>query len=146
MNVIVRSPNGANFHRWLEGFGVRVRHFNEGRSFQTRPANVVYGGRTLKRLWARDEQRAETMIRCIKAADPKCFDDYMLLAVWHYIGAHAAQEPAGEVVRAFAGLNLARIAKRGHRLAKGQYGRMGKVAEKISSLLADALIPEEDAA
>ncbi len=146
MNFVVRSPNGANFHRWLEGFGVRVRHFSEGRSFQTRPANVVYGGRTLKRLWARDEQRAETMVRCIKAADPKCFDDYTMLAVWHYIGAHAAQEPPGDVVRAFSGLHLSRIVKRGHRLAKGQYGRMGKVAEKISSLLAHALIPEEDAA
>ncbi|WP_373413697.1 hypothetical protein [Ensifer aridi] len=86
------------------------------------------------------------MIRAIQAADARCFDDYTMLAVWHYIGAHAAQEPASELVRAFAGINLARIVKRGHRLAKGQYGRMGKVAEKISSLLADALISEEDAA
>ncbi|WP_026613085.1 hypothetical protein [Ensifer aridi] len=143
---LTRSPNGQNFHRWLEGFGVRVRHFREGRSFQTRPANIIYGGRTLKRLWARDADRAETMVRAIQAADARCFDDYTMLAVWHFIGAHAAQEPASELVRAFADINLARIVKRGHRLAKGQYGRMGKVAEKISSLLADALIPEEEAA
>ncbi|VTZ61791.1 conserved hypothetical protein [Sinorhizobium medicae] len=143
---LTRSPNGMNFHRWLEGFGVRVRHFREGRSFHTRPANIVYGGRTLKRLWARDTQRAETLIRCIQVADARCFDDYTMLAVWHFIGAHAAQEPADELARAFGSINLSRIVRRGHRLAKGQYGRMGKVAEKISSLLADALIPEEEAA
>lgn len=146
MNILSRSPNGHNFHRWLEGFGVRVRHFSEGRSFHTRPANVVYGGRTLKRMWAKDHERAGTVIRCIQASNNRCFDDYTLLAVWHYIGAHAAGEPASAISASFAAIDLSRISKRAHRLAKGKYGRMGKVAEKISSLIADAIIPEDDAA
>ena len=101
-----RSPSGFNFHRWLEGFGVKVRHFSEGRSFHTRPANVVYGGRTLKRLWAMDQRRAETVIRCIQSSNPKRFDDFTMLAVWHYLGAHAAQEPASETAASFAAILL----------------------------------------
>lgn len=143
---ITRSPNGQNFHRWLEGFGVKVRHFREGRTFHTRPANVVYGGRTLKRLWANDAEKASTVIRCIQISNPRCFDDYTLLAIWHFIGAHFGQSDSPAAVQAFRGVDLGKISHRAHRLAKGEYGRMGKVAEKISSLLADAILPEDEAA
>lgn len=146
MNIAVRSPNGQNFHRWLEGFGVKVRHFREGRTFHTRPANVIYGGRTMKRLWGNDPQKAATVIRCIQSSNPRCFDEYTILATWHLIGAHFPQAAAPDAIQAFGRIDLAKISRRAHRLAKGEYGRMGKVAEKISSLLADAIIPEDEAA
>ena len=141
-----RSPNGVNVYRFLEGFGVRVRPYREGRSGADRPANVVYGGRTVARLIRIDAARAALAVQCIQESNPRCFDDYSILAVWQFLGAHAALERRRDVVRAFGGIDLAKIKKRALRLAKGEYGRMGKTSEKISSLIADALIPEEDAA
>lgn len=125
---------------------MKVRHFREGRTFHTRPANVIYGGRTMKRLWSNDAARAETVIRCIQGSNARCFDDYTILATWHLIGAHFPRGAAPAAIDAFGRIDLAKISRRAHRLAKGECGRMGKVAEKISSLLADAIIPEDDAA
>ncbi|QIX25058.1 hypothetical protein FOB41_21350 [Agrobacterium pusense] len=141
-----RSANGNNFHRWLEGFGVRVRPFSEGRPFPSRPTNIIYGGRTMKRLWSNDAERASVVIRCIQRSDARCFDDYTILAVWHFLGAHFAHSVHTDAIEAFGRIDIAKITKRAHRLAKGRYGRMGKVAEKIGSLIADAIIPEDEAA
>lgn len=143
---MTRSPNGINVHRFCEGFGVRVRPYREGRNAADRPANVVYGGRTVARLLRHDENRVALMFRCIQNSNAHCFDDYIVLAVWQFLGAHAAEAAHRDVVTAFASIDLAKIRNRAQRLAKGQYGRMGKTVEKISSLIADALIPEDDAA
>lgn len=137
---------GVNVHRFLEGYGVRVRPYREGRAAQDRPANVVYGGRTIARLLRHDAERVGLVVRCIQASNPRCFDDYSVLAVWQFVGAHFAHKPHREAICAFGEIDLARMRKRGQRLARGEYGRMGKTAEKISSLIADALIPEDDAA
>ncbi len=40
--------NGINVHRFLEGYGVKVRLYHESKT--SRPANVVYGGRQIARL------------------------------------------------------------------------------------------------
>lgn len=146
MNVTVRSPNGTNLYRFLEGFGVRVRPYNEGRTGADRPRNVVYGGKTIRRLLRIDPERADLLVRCIQASNARCFDDVCVWAVWSFLAAHASQDGGRDVVTAFGCIDLAKIRQRAQRLAKGEYGRMGKTSEKISSLIADALIPEDDAA
>ncbi|MEH3108994.1 MAG: hypothetical protein PGN22_02685 [Agrobacterium cavarae] len=130
----------------MEGFGVRVRPFSEGRPLTSRPRNVIYGGRTMKRLWLSDERLASVVVTCIQKSDARCFDDYTILAVWNFIGAHFAQNEQPDAIAAFGRIDIAKISRRAHRLAKGRNGRMGKVTEKISSLLAHAIIPEDEAA
>lgn len=146
MNLNIRSPNGINVHRFLEGYGVKVRPYREGRNWRDRPANVVYGGRTIARLMRIDMDRVALVVRCIQASNARCLDDFSVLAVWQFVGAHCASMPSKDLINAFGLVDLARIRERGQQLARGQFGRMGKTAEKISTLLADALIPEEDAA
>lgn len=146
MNATTRSPNGTNVYRFLESYGVRVRPYREGRNGPDRPANVIYGGRTIARLLRINSDRAALTVRCIQESNPKCFDDVMIWAVWSFIGAHADHDQPRDVVADFSRIDLAQIRNRAQRLARGEYGRMGKTAEKISSLIAHALIPEDDAA
>lgn len=139
-----RSPNGVNLHQFLAEFGVRVRPYHEGT--RSRPANVVFGGRTVSRLMRKDIERARTVIACIQASNPKSFDDVVIWSVWNFITAHFAYAPRADVVKQFRSIDVAEIQKRAARLASGDCARMGKTSEKIATLLADRLIDKEDAA
>jgi hypothetical protein len=141
-----RSPNGINVHRFLEGYGVRVLPYTDARGWKDRPANVIYGARTVARLMRKDMDRAGLVVRCIQQSNANCFDDVVIWSVWQFIGAHMAHRKPAEVIKAFEGIDLAQIKKRAHRLANGSYGRMGKTWEKIASLLADAILDKEKAA
>ncbi|MBX9455869.1 MAG: hypothetical protein KL863_07490 [Rhizobium sp.] len=138
-----RSPNGSNFRHLLEEFGIRVQPYREARS--PRPANVIYGGRTICRLMRSDVERCRTTIGAIQSADPTCFGDQVVLAVWQLVGAHLADRPRHEVRAMFASLDLAAIQRRAQFLATGKHGRMGKTVEKLATLIADQLL-EKDAA
>jgi hypothetical protein len=139
-----RSPNGINLHRFLDEFGVKVRPYHEGN--RARPANVVFGGRTVSRLMRKDIERTRTVIACIQASNPKCFDDVVIWSIWNFITAHYAYARRQDVVSLFRGIDIAEIHKRAARLASGDCARMGKTSEKIATLLADRLIEKEDAA
>ncbi|MBB4103559.1 hypothetical protein [Allorhizobium borbori] len=139
-----RAPNGVNLHRFLDEFGVKVRPPRESRT--PRPANVVYGGRTIVRLMKQDVERCRTVIMSIKASNPAAFDNRIIWSVFRFIGAHWSEEPRQRVVARFARIDLAEINERAQRLATGRNGQMGKVAEKIATLLADRLLDEDDAA
>lgn len=135
---------GINLHRFLEGYGVRVRPYHESRT--PRPANVVYGGRMIRRLIQRDADRCSLTVRCIQASNPACFEDIIVWSVWHFIGAHFPTGTAREAVAAFSAIDLAAIKRRAQRLSVGQSGRLAKTATTISILLAQEIIDKEDAA
>jgi hypothetical protein len=141
-----RSPNGINVHRFLEGYGVKVLPYRDARGWKDRPANVVYGGRTVARLMRKDMDRTGLVVRCIQSSNPTCFDDVVILSVWHFIHAHLASSQPSEAIRRFGRIDLAQIKKRAHRLSNGTSGRMGKTWEKIGTLLADAMIEKDEAA
>ena len=141
-----RSPNGSNFWRFLESFGVRLQPISEARGWKDRPANVIYGGRTAKRLFNRDEVRMGLVVRCIQSSNPTCFDDVIVWSVWRIIGAHFDTARPREAIAAFGAVDLRQIRERAKRLANGQHQSMEKSAAVISTLLADAMIPKEDAA
>lgn len=127
----------------LEEFGVRIKPYHERRS--PRPANVVYGGRTIARLMRKDIERTRTVVMAIQASNPHCFEDDMVWSIWHFVSAHFAYAKRQDVVALFRGTDIAEIRKRAERLALGESGRMGKTSEKIATLLADRLL-EKDAA
>lgn len=141
-----RSPNGINVHRFLEGYGIKVLPYTDARGWKDRPANVIYGGRTIARLMRKDMDRAGLVVRCIQASDPRCFDDVVIWSVWQFVGAHMAHRKASDVVLSFKAVDLSIIKKRAHRLANGSYGRMGKTWPLIACLLADSIIDKENAA
>lgn len=141
-----RLPNGLNLHRFLEGYGIQVQPYSEARSGKDRPANVIYGGRTIARLMRKDVDRTGLVIRCIQVSNPRCFDDVIIWSVWQFIVAHMALRRPTEVIDSFRGVDLSQIKKRAHRLAIGSYGRMGKTWPIISTLIADELITEDKAA
>lgn len=139
-----RAPNGVNLHRFLDEYGVQVRPCRESRT--PRPDNVVYGGRTIVRLMRNDLERCRTVIMSIKASNRAAFDDRIVWSVFRFIGAHWSDKPRQEVVARFAAIDLIDINERAQRLAVGRNGRMGKVSEKIATLLADKLLEKEQAA
>lgn len=132
-----RAENGINLHRFCEGYGLRVRPYHESRT--PRPANTIYGGRTLKRLMRKDMDRAGLVIRCIQSSNPTCFDDVTVWATWCFVGAHFAQASPSVAVEAFRRVDLAKIRQRAQRLVVGDHGRMAKTATAISILLAQAI-------
>lgn len=140
----MNRTNGVNLHRFLEGYGVRVRPYHESRT--PRPANVVYGGRMVRRLIHRDADRCALTVRCIQASNPACFEDIIVWSVWHFIGVHFPNGQARDAVAAFSAIDLATIKKRAQRLAVGENGRLAKMATTISILLAQEIIDKDDAA
>lgn len=141
-----RSPNGINVHRFLEGFGVRVYPISEARGWRNRPANVVYGGRTIARLLRNDADRLSLVVKCIQVSNPRCFDDVVVWSVWRIIGAHFDKDRPQQALDAFRGVDLQKIRDRARRLACGQNQSMEKSAAVISTLLADAMIPRDNEA
>jgi hypothetical protein len=135
---------GVNVHRFLEGYGVRVRPYHESRT--PRPANVVYGGRYFRRLIYKDADRCGLTVRCIQASNPTCFDDIFVYSVWNLIGVHFSGNEARSAIKAFGRIDLAQIKKRAQRLAVGESGRLAKTATTISILLAQEIIEKEQAA
>jgi hypothetical protein len=135
---------GVNVHRFLEGYGVRVRPYHESRS--PRPANVIYGGRVVRRLIHKDADRCGLTVRCIQASNPTCFEDVTLYSVWNLIGAHFPADRAGSAISAFGRIDLAEIKKRAARLCTGEGGRLAKTAQTMSILLAQEIIDKDDAA
>jgi hypothetical protein len=130
-------------HRLLEEFGIRVKPYHERRS--PRPANVVYGGRTIARLMRKDMERSRTVIACIQVSNARCFDDVVIWSVWNFITAHYAYAKRQDVVTLFRGIDVGEVQKRAARLATGECARMGKTSEKIATLLADRLLEKEAA-
>ncbi|MFN7090705.1 MAG: hypothetical protein ACK4P4_09175 [Allorhizobium sp.] len=141
-----RSPNGINLHRFLEGYGVRVLPYTEARGWAERPVNVVYGGRTVARLMRKDMDRAGLVIRCIQASDARCFDDVVIWSVWSFLSAHMANSRPHDAVNTFRSIDLGAIKRRASALTTGDTGRMAKTAAAIATLLADAIIPKDEAA
>lgn len=135
---------GVNVHRFLEGYGVKVRPYNESRT--PRPANVVYGGRYFRRLIHKDAERCGLTVRCIQASNPTCFDDIVVYSVWNVIGAHFPANRASSAISAFGRIDLAEIKKRAQRLCMGECGRLAKSATTISILLAQEIIDKDEAA
>lgn len=146
VTTLTRSPTGKNFWRFLESFGVKLRPISEARGWKDRPANVIYGGRTAKRLFNRDEVRMGVVIRCIQSANPTCFDDVIVWSVWRIVGAHFDTARPQEAINAFKAVDLQAVKERAKRLANGQHQSMEKSAAVISTLLADAMIPKDEAA
>lgn len=138
--------NGINVHRFLEGFGVKIRPYCEARTGKDRPPNVVFGGRTLARLMRKDIEMAGLVVRCIQASDATCFDDVVIWSVWCFIGAHMAHKKPQHAVNAFSLIDLGSIKRRAQCLTTGDSGRMAKTASAIATLLADAIIPKDEAA
>lgn len=138
-----RSPNGINVHSFLEGFGIDVLPYTEARGWKDRPANVIYGGRTISRLMRKDMDRTALVIRCIQVSNPQCFHDVAIWAVWRVIEAHFAHRKAPDVINVFRCIDIGSIQKRAHRLTNGSYGRMSKTWPVIACLLADAIIEKE---
>lgn len=136
-----RSPNGVNLHRFLQEYGVTVKPYHEARA--PRPRNTVYGGRTISRLMRKDIEQCRTVILCIQASNAACFEEGMIWSIWCFVHAHMAHRPRHEVVSMFRGIDIAEINRRAHRLVTGECARMGKTAEKISTLLADRLLERE---
>lgn len=141
-----RSPNGINVHRFLEGYGIEVLPYTEARGWKDRPANVIYGGRTVARLMRKDIDRAGLVIRCIQVSSPVCFDDVVIWSVWQFISAHFAHRRPDEAISRFRAIDLHSIKKRAQRLSRGSYGRMSKTWPLLSGLIADAIIEKDDAA
>lgn len=141
-----RSPNGINVHRFLEGYGIDVLPYTEARGWKERPANVIYGGRTVARLMRKDMDRAGLVIRCIQVSNPTCFDEVVIWAVWKVVEAHFAYRRPDEAITHFRAIDIAGIKKRAQRLSRGSYGRMSKTWPLLSALIADAIIEKEDAA
>jgi len=141
---VQRSENGINLHRFCEGYGLKIRPYHESRT--PRPANVIYVGRSLKRLMRKDVDRAGLVVRCIQSSDPTCFDDVTMWATWCFVGVHFAQHPPSMAIEAFRRVDLAEIRRRAQRLIVGESGRMAKTATAISILLAQAIIDEDKAA
>lgn len=133
----------VNVHRFLEGYGVKVQPIHKSSARHGRPANVVYGGRTMRRLIQRDSDRAATVVMCIQASNPSCFVDVIIMAVWTFVSAHAADRKRNEVIAMFRTVDLAVIYQRANQLVAGRNGRMGKSFEKIATLLADRLLNED---
>lgn len=127
-----------NLHKFLDEFGVKVRPYKDAR--QPRPANVVYGGRTVVRLMKKDVEQTRTVIMCIKASNPTCFDERIVWSVFRFITAHCRQHTRRDVIEMFKAVDLAAINERAQLLATGQSGRMGKTSEKLLTLLADRLL------
>lgn len=140
---MTRQP-GVNLHRFLEGFGVKVRPYHESRT--PRPANVVYGGRYVRRLIHKDPERCGLTIRCIQASNPTCFEDVIVFSVWNVIGAHFAAAAPRSAITAFGRIDLAEVKKRALCLAVGESGRLAKTATTISILLAQEIIAKDHAA
>ncbi|AOF91167.1 hypothetical protein [Sinorhizobium sp. RAC02] len=138
-----RQP-GVNLHRFLEGFGVKVRPYHESRT--PRPANIVYGGRYVRRLIHKDAERCGLTIRCIQASNPTCFEDVIVFSVWNVIGAHFATAAPRSVITAFGRTDLAEVKERALRLSVGEAGRLAKTVTTISILLAQEIIEEDHAA
>jgi hypothetical protein len=138
---VKRSENGINIHRFCEGYGVRVLPYRMKR--EPRPANVIYGGRSIGRLLRKDEDRTGLVIRCIQASNPTAFDDAVIWSVWCFIGAHKAQERAQDAISAFGLIDLAQIRQRAQRLVVGGSGRMAKTTTAVSILLAQAIMNED---
>lgn len=141
-----RSPNGINLHRFLEGYGIRVLPYTDARGWKDRPANVIYGGRTVARLMRKDMERAGLVIRCIQASDPTAFDDVVIWSVWCFLGSHMAQNTPTEAINAFRAISLGSIKKRAHEVTVGKTGRMTRTSSAIATLLAHAIIPKDEAA
>lgn len=138
-----RSPNGINVHRFLEGYGVKVLPYTEGRGWKDRPSNVVYGGRTIARLMRKDMDRAGLVVRCIQVSNPTCFDDVVIWAVWRVIEAHFAHRNPQEAIYSFRSIDISEVKKRATRLCMGSYGRMSKTWPVIAALMADAIVEKE---
>jgi hypothetical protein len=90
-----------------------------------------------------DPERCRTVIASIQASNPQCFEDRIVLAVWHFVAAHEADSPRRNVVTKFAAIDLASIKRRAQIIAAGRHARMGKVMERISTLIADAILENE---
>lgn len=135
-----RSPNGINVHRFLEGYGIEVLPYTDARGWKDRPANTIYGGRTVGRLMRKDIDRTGTVIRCIQVSNPMCFEDVMIWSVWQFIGAHFAHRKPADAIDAFRSIDVAVIKKRAQRLTVGSYGRMTKTWPAIATLLASVII------
>lgn len=138
-----RSPNGVNVHRFLEGFGIDVLPYTEARGWKDRPANVIYGGRTISRLMRKDMERTALVIRCIQVSNPRCFEDVVVWGVWQLITAHFAHRKPTDVINLFRDVDVGAVTKRARRLSVGSYGRGTKTWPAIYTLLADAIVAKE---
>ncbi|WP_246754987.1 hypothetical protein [Rhizobium lusitanum] len=92
--------NGINVHRFLEGYGVKVRLYHESKT--SRPANVVYGGRQIARLLKKVPDRTGLVVRCIQTSNPTGFDDVTIRSVWCFLGAHFPQSAQTAAIEAFS--------------------------------------------
>lgn len=136
-----RSPNGINVHRFLEGYGVKVLPYHMKRD--PRPANVVYGGREVARLMRKDIDRTGTVVRCIQASNPVCFDDIYLWSVWRFLDVHFPHiEPRNAIV-AFSSIDVAEMKKAALRLSVGVGGSLTKQTAAIGIELARAILHKE---
>ncbi len=139
-----RSPNGINVYRFLEGYGVRILPYAEKRA--PRPANVLYGGRTVARLLRKDADRTGLTVRCIQASDPACFDSVYLIAVYRFLQVHFAHREAREAISAFSLINLPLTRQRAQRLCQGEGGSLAKMTAALALELAHQILTEDKAA
>lgn len=139
-----RSPNGINYWRFLEGYGVRVLPYHMKRD--PRPANVVYGGRQVGRLMRKDVDRTGLVIRCIQASNPVCFDDIYLWSVWRVLAVHFSQREARDAISAFSVIDIAELKECAQRLAIGEGGALAKSTSAVSLEFARAILIKDKAA
>lgn len=137
-----RSPNGINVHRFLEGYGIKVLPCTDARGWKERPANVIYGGRTVARLMRRDMDRISAVIRCIQVSNPRCFDDVTIWAVWQVLAAHFPHSTPQNAVSLFHVVDIQKVKERATRLNMGEYGRMSKTWPVLAALIVAEIMKE----
>jgi len=129
--------NRINLHRFCEGFGIRI--LPKGGERTPRPANVIYGGKNLRRLILDyGEEHAAKVVRCIQISNAFSFEAETLKAVSLYIRKIRPESPAHALFADFLTIDIGRLRERALKLSdKG--ATIGKV-EALFTLLANEFL------
>lgn len=132
-----------NVHRFLEGYGIRCHPIR--RAKEPRPANVIYGGRTISRLLrGRGDEHTGLVLKCIQAADPECLYGDVVFAVSNVLRVHgAALGSRQEAVEAFRCVDLAALRRRARVLARNDRDAMTNATAALAIKIADELLEGE---
>ncbi len=140
-----RLPNGYNFHRFCESYGITILPCEKNTRYPYRPANAIIGGDTLRRIYRKSPDLAGTLVLCIQASNNQYFDSISILAVRRVLDAHFALRKRREAVSSFKAIDIGKIRERAQRLNTGQSGRVGSVPDALAFLIADAIIEKDGA-
>lgn len=126
-----------NVHRFLEGYGIRCHPIR--RAKEPRPANVIYGGRTISRLLrGRGKEHTGLVLKCIQAANPASLYGDVVFAVSKVMRVHGdALGSRQDAVEAFRKLDLVGLRSRARELARNDREAMTNAIAALAIKIAD---------